>query len=62
MEYEKKILELGAFLDKQFYENYRACNFYSIWLRMLVSFLNARDVQLDLKFKKVLESTMSSLC
>ena len=48
----KFILESGAFLNKQFCENCWACNFFSIWLRMLISFLNdVDDIQLILDFK-----------
>ena len=35
---------------KQFCENWQACNLFTIWLRMLTSFLNAVDKQLILKF------------
>ena len=48
---QKKILEPGTFSDKQFCENCRACHFFAIWLRMLISFLNDVGRQLILKFK-----------
>ena len=50
--YLKKIfLEQGAFSDKQFCENCRACNFFAIWLRIIFSFLNDVDIQLILEYK-----------
>ena len=44
-------MELGDFSYKQFYENLRASNFFGLWLRMLISFLNDVNIQLILKFK-----------
>ena len=36
-----------------FCKNSRACNFFAIWLRMLISFLNEVDIQLILEFKNI---------
>ena len=38
-------------MDKKFGKNWWACNFFAIWLRMLISFLNEVDKQLILEFK-----------
>ena len=44
----------GAFSDKQFCKNLRACNFFAIWLRRLILFKKDEDndIQLILEFKK----------
>ena len=40
------------FLDKQFCKNLRACNFFAIQLRMLISFLNDADIKTISEFKE----------
>ena len=40
----KFFLEPGTFSYKQFCENYKACNFFAIWLRIYISFLNNLDI------------------
>ena len=44
-------LELGSFLHTQFCKNWWACNFFAIWLRMLILFSNDVDIQLILEFE-----------
>jgi hypothetical protein len=36
---------------KVFWKHWRVCNFFAIWLRMLISFLNDLDIQLILESK-----------
>ena len=38
------ILKKNAFLTKQYCRNWRACNFFAIWVRMLISFLIDVDI------------------
>ena len=49
---KKAFLEPGAFLDKHFCENCQACNFFAIWLRVLISFLNDVSRDYTLNFRK----------
>ena len=39
----------------------RACNFFPIWLKMLILFLNEVDIQLILEFKKKIWKNLSRL-
>ena len=48
---EKNFLEPDAFLTKQYCRNLRACNFFAIWVRMLIFFLIDVDIKLLLEFK-----------
>ena len=49
---KKNCLEPDAFLDKQYCENWRACNFCAIWVRMLF-FLIDVDIGCSFSFKNV---------
>ena len=54
----------GAFLDKKFCKNLRACNFFAIWLRMLISFLKCgykTDFRIQRQFWKILSSLSKKL-
>ena len=51
---KKNFLELGAFSDKQYCKNCRACNFLAI--RLTISLLNDVDIKLILEFKTVLKN------
>ena len=58
---ENIFLEPGAFSDKRFCKNWRACNFYPIWLKIANSFfLNDVDIQLILELKTVLKKIVQS--
>ena len=57
--WEKKLIEPGAFSDKQFCQNWRASKFFAIWLRMLIIFSN-EDIQLILNSKTVLKKIVQS--